>query len=221
MNSGATIFDDQETVELLRGRPHLLAIADAVRATQAKRTLPGRPRTLLLVATVATCIAVAAPGIVFSGVLNSSQAAVPRSQPRPAPRGARPMGFDPMTLNIARDGGAVTSVGVTVNAPARDAATLLQVITGSPYGHIVSPATRKVVFQEQVPMTNIASPASGPNGTVALSTWSGTLSPSDWTGGCRHATYEVYATTVLSGTSFDNPSPGSVISGSQWFTCSG
>lgn len=131
------------------------------------------------------------------------------------------MGFDPMTLDITRDGGAVASIGVTVNAPARDATTLLQVITGSPYGHIVSPATRKVVFQEQVPMTNIASPASGPNGTVALSTWSGTLSPSDWTGGCGPAMYEVYATTVPSGTSFDSPSPGSASSGSQWFSCSG
>ena len=46
MNSGATIFDDPETVEFLRDRPHLLAIADAVRATQRERTrsaLRGKP----------------------------------------------------------------------------------------------------------------------------------------------------------------------------------
>jgi hypothetical protein len=44
VNRGATILDDRETVELLRDHPHLLAIADAVRATQGKRNrspLPG------------------------------------------------------------------------------------------------------------------------------------------------------------------------------------
>ena len=40
MSSGATIFDDRETVELLRDHPHLLAIADAVCATQTTRTRP-------------------------------------------------------------------------------------------------------------------------------------------------------------------------------------
>ena len=36
MSTGATIFDDRETVEFLRDHPHLLAIADAVRATQSE-----------------------------------------------------------------------------------------------------------------------------------------------------------------------------------------
>lgn len=175
-----------------------------------------------LALTLAICVAVAVPGAVLSGLFGTSHTAAPQNHLRPAPRGgSRPMGFNSMLLNITRDGGAIASIGVTVNAPIRDATTLLQVITGSPYGHIVSPATRRIVFQEQEPMTNIASPASGPNGTVALSTWSGTLSPSDWTGGCQHALYEVYATTVPSGSSFDNPPSGSMESGSQWFTCNG
>ena len=33
-------------------------------------------------------------------------------------------------------------------------------------------------------MTDLASPVSGPPGLELLSTWSGTLSPSDSTGGC-------------------------------------
>jgi hypothetical protein len=187
-----------------------------------RRAAPSSTRRRIALA-LAACIAVAAPAIVFSGVLGSSHTAAPPSPQPPAPRGgARPIGYDPMMLNITRDdGGAITSIGVAVNAPTRDATMLLQVITGSPYGHIVSPATRKVVFQEQVPMTNIASPASGPAGTVALSTWSGTLSPSDWDGGCQHALYEVYTTTVTSGSSFDNPPNGSQIAGSQWFRCNG
>lgn len=168
---------------------------------------------------LAACIAIAAPAVAFSGLLRSSSAPAPQSQPPPAKRGARPMGFMPMTLKFTREGQAITSIDVTVNAPIRDATMLLQVITGSPYGHIVSPATRKIVFQEQEPMTNIASPATGPAGTVALSTWSGTLSPTDWDGDCQHALYEVYATTVTSGFSFDNPPSGSMSAGSQWFTC--
>jgi len=185
-----------------------------------KRSAPSFTRRRMALA-LAACIAVAAPAIVLSGVLNSSHTAAPQVHGKPAPRGgARPMGFQPMLVNFTREGGAVTSIDVTVNAPTREATMLLQVITGSPYGHIVSPATRKIVFQEQEPMTNIASPATGPAGTVALSTWSGTLSPSDWTGGCQHALYEVYATAVPSGTSFDNPPSGSQIVGSKWFTCS-
>jgi hypothetical protein len=57
VNSGATIFDDRETVEFLRDHPHLLAIADAVRATQSERTrssLPGRLTALLRRSTPAT-----------------------------------------------------------------------------------------------------------------------------------------------------------------------
>lgn len=169
---------------------------------------------------LAACIAVAVPAVAVSGLLRTSSTTAPQSQPPPAKRGARPLGFAPMTLNITREGQTITSIGVTVNAPTRDATMLLQVITGSPYGHIVSPATRKIVFQEREPMTNIASPATGPAGTAALSTWSGTLSPSDWTGGCQHALYEVYATAVPSGASFDNPPSGSQSVGSEWFRCS-
>lgn len=64
MNSGATIFDDRETVEFLRDHPHLLAIADAVRATQSKRTRSALRRTPLLVAAVVAC-ATAATLIAF------------------------------------------------------------------------------------------------------------------------------------------------------------
>lgn len=168
-----------------------------------------RPRLALGLA-LAACIAVSA--VVFSGLLASSQ---PHGK-----SGGHPSGVQPMTLDIARGDGGITLINLTINAPIRDSATLIQVITGSPYGHIVSPATRKVVFQEQVPMTNIASPAQGPSGTVALSTWSGTLSPSACDGGCQHGPYEVYATTVTSGASFDNPPNGSQFVGSEWFTCS-
>jgi hypothetical protein len=53
VNSGATIFDDRETVELLRDHPHLLAIADAVCATQTRRSAFEQHRRPLLVAAAA------------------------------------------------------------------------------------------------------------------------------------------------------------------------
>jgi uncharacterized membrane protein len=50
VKNGATILDDRETVELLHDHPQLLAIADAVRATQGKpaRSSPPSPLTALL-----------------------------------------------------------------------------------------------------------------------------------------------------------------------------
>jgi hypothetical protein len=59
VNSGATIFDDRETVEFLRDRPHLLAIADAVRATQRERTRSALRRKPLLIAAAAALVACA------------------------------------------------------------------------------------------------------------------------------------------------------------------
>jgi hypothetical protein len=154
-----------------------------------------RRRTALA---LAACIAVAAPAIVFSGVLNSKHQ-VPISS-------SRPLGFMPIALHFTRGAQGITSIDVTVNASSRDATMQLQVLRGNPYG---PDSGRAVVFHERVPMTNIASPAAGPTGTVALSTWSGTLSPSDWDGGCQKALYSVRA-QVSSGMTTD----------SEWFSCS-
>lgn len=60
MNGDATIFDDRETVEFLCDHPHLLAIADAVRATQSKPTSTARRRSLLVAAAAAAVLAAAA-----------------------------------------------------------------------------------------------------------------------------------------------------------------
>jgi hypothetical protein len=146
---------------------------------------------------LAACIAVAAPAIVFSGLFSSSHTPARQSQVPITPR--VPLGFMPITLHFTRGTQGITSIAVTVNASNRDANMRLQVLRGNPYG---PDSGRQVVFEEQVPMTNIGSPALGPPGTVALSTWSGTLSPSDWDGGCQDALYAVQAntgSTALSG----------------------
>src|SRR5262245_48673342 len=63
VTTGSTIFDDRETVEFLRDHPHLLAIADAVRATQTRPT--SKARRPLLVAAAAVACATAAAVIAF------------------------------------------------------------------------------------------------------------------------------------------------------------
>lgn len=113
-----------------------------------------------------------------------------RNEPRDGTINARPPGYSRLTLGFSRASGAITSIAVTVNAPSLGGTALLEVVRGSYYAPL---SERAVVFRDRVPMTNIASPASGPPGTVALSTWSGTLSPSDWDGGCENATYVVIA----------------------------
>jgi hypothetical protein len=125
------------------------------------------------------------------------------------PSASWPPGFAPIRLEFVRSGGSVASIRVVVNAPRRNGNMRLQVMRGNPYG---PDSGRHVVFQEQAPMTNIKSPANGPPGTVALSTWSGTLSPSNWDGGCQNALYAVQAAVQAKG--------GGMTTLSEWFSCS-
>lgn len=122
---------------------------------------------------------------------------------------SRPQGYAPITVDLTRGGDGTASIKVTVNAPFRDASLQLQVLRGE--------KERQVVFQEDVPMDNIASPTNGPPGVFALSTWSDTLSSSSWEGGCGNDQYAVSAKVSSS-------SPSSMTNGmtalSEWFSCS-
>lgn len=164
---------------------------------------------------VAACVAVAAPAVVFSGLLPSAHTTAPQRHGS-SKLGGRPMGFDPMTLDFMRGAEGISSINVTVNAPTADATMRLQVLRGSSDD---PDSNRQIVFQEQVPMTNIAAPAQGPSGVVALSSWSGTLAPSDWDGGCQNMLYTVSAEVVPSGSSFASPPAGSQTVEARSFTC--
>jgi len=106
------------------------------------------------------------------------------------------MGFEGLELDFKRDGKTVSEIAVTLTAPDRNAEAHIRVMRGNPFGGDSDAPTldRHVVFQSHVRMKNIFSPEKGPPGTVALSTWSGTLIPSDWDGGCEKALYQVRAT---------------------------
>jgi hypothetical protein len=130
------------------------------------------------------------------------------------------MGFEGLELDFKRDGTTVSEIAVTLTAPDRDAKAHIRVMWGNPFGGFSGAPTldRRVVFQRHVRMKNIASPQEGPPGAVALSTWSGALSPSDWDGGCRKALYQVLATmkpAILP------PHAAGFGVGSPWFSCGG
>jgi hypothetical protein len=149
-------------------------------------TRPPRHRLGLVLA--AACVAIAALAVGFSGLLGSSARQASRNQPTATRQTGGPLQFSPIELNFTRGATGITAIDVTVKAATLGGTAQLQVVRGEPD----APASqRQVVYQEQVPLTNLQSPASGPPGTVVLSTWSGTLSPSAWDGGCQNATYVV------------------------------
>lgn len=74
----------------------------------------------------------------------------------------------------------------------------------------------RVVFQEQVATTT------APAGSWGMSSWSGTLSPSRWAGGCRRGFYDILIVAVPPGTSLgDVPYQDTHRSYSGWFGCGG
>jgi hypothetical protein len=179
-------------------------------ATSAPRRMPRRR----LAVAIAVSLVVAAIALAFSGLFGSpKQSQSPRVPPA----------YEPLQLTFTRSGQTITAIAVTANDPTPDAVLQLQVRHSDASVLEAMNGNSDVVFQEQVPMSDIASPASGPSGTVALSTWSGTLSPSDWDGGCQgaNAIYSVRAVIVPAGDSFGGQVDGRRDeTDSRWFSCS-
>lgn len=150
----------------------VLGRAGEVPKRRTKRVL----RRRLVLALACFVVAVTAAGTIFSGVFSSSQ---PRQ-----PTGLGPLAFSPLDMAFTRDAsGNLMSIQVTVNAATRGGTALLQVVQGQ-----INPqdaTTNQIVFQERVPMRDVTPSPNGPPGTVVQSSWSGTLSPSDWSGGCQ------------------------------------
>jgi hypothetical protein len=166
--------------------------------------------------------------VAFGAVLAGAAALVITMHTHPptssVPRTARPPGFQPLALTFTSGGQGVSSINVTVNSPISDASLQIQVLRSDlsqpEQAMQQSPADQQVVYQEQIPMTNISSPASGPGGTVALATWSGVLATTDWTGGCQNALYRVVAEIAAPSGSYSSFSaPEDTFSG-RWFNCS-
>lgn len=121
-------------------------------------------------------------------------------------------------FDYVHSGGALSSIAVTLNPNVANANVRLQVVHSDATSYAKAYAgNAQVVFQEQVSTTTPPAPSSG------LSTWSGTLTPSNWSGGCQNGLYEIKWVAVQPGTSFANAAaaPGNEVGASEWFSCTG
>jgi hypothetical protein len=113
-----------------------------------------------------------------------------------------PPGYHPLSLSIVRRGGVVQGVRVAAAAPFRHALLQLRVLHNG-----------SVVYMRTVAMTDLASPRPGPLGKEAEATWSGTLRPDMWQGGCARGRYTVTSrarnskAVVIGGSIVDSGAP--------------
>jgi hypothetical protein len=181
------------------------------RATGRRGRTPARRRQVVVLA-AAVAASASVSTVAVTGSLHGSRS-------RPAVRRGLPS-FLPISLTFTRDAGTITAIAVTVNSSLADALMQLQVRRSEASQlPVANNADSQVVFQEQVPLSGVSAPPSGPAGSVILSTWSGSLSPNDWDGGCESALYSIRAVVVPVGGSFADPGPGSSQMDSAWFSC--
>jgi hypothetical protein len=150
------------------------------------------------------------------------QAPRPSASSQSGPR--TPPLYEPFTVKTTSGAQGVTSINLTVESPDSGASLQIQVLRSDASLPLQAmqqnPANQQVVYQEQVPMTDIPSPASGAAGTVARATWSGVLSPNDWTGGCQNSLYRIVAKIADPTGTYSSFSAPAHTLGGQWFNCS-
>ena len=189
------------------------------RATSGRQHVVTRRR---LVGAVAVLAAAAIAGA-LSATLGGEGSKPPVAKgPGPGRGGFGVYANNRFTFN--RDGQKLTSIDVTVsdqNWP--DATLYLEVLyrdASEPAN--VDEAKTERVFEETVPMT-----ATGATGDDAvLSTWSGTLSPSDWNGGCQDGFYVIWTAAYPTGSEVVDPFnsknvPVHFEESNAWFSCGG
>ena len=174
------------------------------RATSGRRHVVTRRR---LVAAVA---ALAAAGIAggLSATLGGGASKTPTG---PGPGGGGPatgMSLNPLSVDFAASGHEFTSIDVSVLSPTAETTLRLRVVrSDAAQVSEADSAPSEVVFDEQVSMTVVESDVQD----ATHSTWSGRLTPSEWTGGCQQALYRIeydFGTDDSSGSS-------------GWFQCKG
>ena len=119
MTRTSTIFDDRETVDILRERPDLLAIADAVSATlrQPARRFATRRRVVVAAAAVVACAAAVSVAVLTGALGGSNPAGNQANQSVVGSGGGSAMlAPDPVPVSQALSDGA-KSFGVPIILP--------------------------------------------------------------------------------------------------------
>ncbi|MGH3010012.1 MAG: hypothetical protein ACRDLM_11490 [Gaiellaceae bacterium] len=183
-------------------------------AISSRRRLPRR--RLTLVAAAAVCAAIAAAAL--AGAFRSSTTEINRQSGQA--KGDRLFIMVP-SIKYTRAGGELTSIAATINDDHFSAAALnIEVLhTDVPLSELqgTNPETQ-LVFSEQTPMT--ATGSTTPD--TAWWTWSGTISPSDWSGGCTDGSYGIRFAVATAGTSIADAfasGTGTDRTGIAWFRC--
>ena len=169
------------------------------RATGRHRRLPRRKLVPVIVVAAAAVAGVGAAAL--AGAFTGGATATTRTHPS---GGGLDAPYDSLSVTPNRnDDGTLASISVTVKPDIANATSEIEVI----HADTPNTGTTEVVFREQVSTT----PLPGPDG---LSTWSGTLYPSDWTGGCQSGLYGIRVVSVPPGTSLADPGTNREIDGS-------
>ena len=126
--------------------------------------------------------------------------------PAGGPGSAGKISLNPLTTDFTASGGEYTSIDVSLLSPTSEPTLNLRVVR-SDASNVADAETApsEAVFYEQVSMTD------GSNPEDTFTRWSGTLKPSEWTGGCQQALYRIvydFGTDETWGSS-------------GWFQCSG
>jgi hypothetical protein len=154
---------------------------DVRQRARAARRVPRRRVALAL----AACVAIGAPSLVFVGL-----------HVRDSGSGGLDAPVDALSLTVNRIGGALSSIDVTASPEIPNASADLLIFNGAARSNPGATLSSEAVFQMQIPLTAPSGVSSGDR-----SAWSGTLYPSDWTGGCEGGRYTVAVIAVGPGTS--------------------
>lgn len=195
------------------------------RATSGRRNVFTRRRLAAVVAVIA------AAGI--SGGLSATLGGGASKPPAGTDQSGGPtQSFGTYAQNLYtfnRDGQMLTSVAVTVrDQNYTDATMTIEVLhRDASQPADIGVAKMETVFAETAPMTATGAIGDG----AVLSTWSGTLSPSDWNGGCQPGYYVIWtavdpAGTTVAGNTVADPSDfwsahAHTEESNAWFSCNG
>lgn len=184
---------DEET----RQRVYAFATGEANRSVRQhlgilrlRKTPTNMPRFVAVLAGAVICAAVGA--LAATGAFSSGSA-----QPLRHPGGGGGLEAPPNPVSLAFNhdaAGTVSSITVTASPNIPSASAELEVfLTPASTTPGVAAGQSTMVYQEQIPLT---APSA-----EQQPTWSGVLSPSDWTGGCQAGRYTVDVITAAPGTS--------------------
>ncbi len=184
--------------------------AATAKRAYARATSRGGPRQIVTRRRLVPAVALlAAAGIAggLSATLGGGGGAAGSRPTLPGVGGHGGMALNPMTVDFSAANGEFTSIDLTLRSVTASPTLEVKVVrSDASQVPEANNAPSQVVFDEQVSPTVTPSTMQD----VTQSTWSGTLTPSDWNGGCQNALYRIeYA--------FD----GSYTGETAWFQCSG